>query len=124
MRLWRVVLLVDLALALGVGAGYLGWGQAARRLAAELQAARVAAATAGGEREYRATGVVRAGLGELGILVITHGDIPGYMPAMTMGFRASSPEILDSVKPGDAVRFTLRGTPPNLAITAIDKTAP
>jgi Cu/Ag efflux protein CusF len=43
---------------------------------------------------------------------------------MTMGFRTTSPKILDSVKPGDAVRFTLRGTPPNLAITAIDKTAP
>jgi Cu/Ag efflux protein CusF len=46
------------------------------------------------------------------------------MPAMTMGFRAAAPKILDSVEPGDAVRFTLRGTPPNLAITAIDKTAP
>jgi Cu/Ag efflux protein CusF len=46
------------------------------------------------------------------------------MPAMTMGFRTASPKILESVKPGDAVRFTLRGTPPNLAITAIEKTAP
>lgn len=125
MRLWRVILLVDLALVLGVGAGYLWWGQQARRLAAELEVTRAAAAvTAGGEREYRATGVVRAGLPDLGIVVITHGDIPGYMPAMTMGFRASAPNILDSLKPGDAVRFTLRGTPPNMAITAIDRTAP
>ena len=36
MRLWRVILLVDLALALGLGAGYLWWGQQARRLAAEI----------------------------------------------------------------------------------------
>ncbi|HEX6211147.1 MAG TPA: copper-binding protein [Methylomirabilota bacterium] len=125
MRLWQVVLLVDLALALGVGAGYLWWGQQARRLDGELRAARAAAATsAGGEREFHGVGVVRAGLADMGIVVITHGEIPGYMPAMTMGFRATSPKILDSVKPGDAVRFTLRGTPPNLAITAIDKTAP
>jgi Cu/Ag efflux protein CusF len=125
MRLWRVVLLVDLALVLGLGAGYLWWGQQARRLASELQAARAAAAvSARGEREYRATGVVRAGIPDLGILVITHGDIPGYMPSMTMGFRTTSPKILESVNPGDEVRFTLRGTPPNLAITAIDKTAP
>jgi Cu/Ag efflux protein CusF len=125
MRPWRVVLLVDLALLLGLGAGYLWWGQQARRLAGELQAARAAAAvTAGGEREYHATGVVRAGIADLGILVITHGDIPGYMPAMTMGFRTASPKILESVRPGDEVRFTLRGTPPNLAITAIDKTVP
>ena len=125
MRPWRVVLLVDLALVLGLGAGYLWWGQQARRLAGELQAARAAAAvTAGGEREYQATGVVRAGIAELGILVITHGDIPGYMPPMTMGFRTASPKILESVRPGDEVRFTLRGTPPNLAVTAIAKTVP
>ena len=120
MRLWRVVVLVDLALLIGVGAGYLWWGQQARRLARELETARAVAATAGGE----ATGVVRAGLADAGILVITHGEIAGYMPPMTMGFRTDSRKILESVKPGDAVRFTLRGTPPNLAITAIDKTAP
>jgi Cu/Ag efflux protein CusF len=124
MRLWRVVILVDLALAIGVGAGYLWWGQQARRLARDLEVARAAAATAGGEREYQVTGVVRASLADLNVLVVTHGDIPGYMPPMTMGFRAASPQILESVKPGDAVRFTLRGTPPNLAITTIDKTAP
>jgi Cu(I)/Ag(I) efflux system protein CusF len=77
-----------------------------------------------GEREFHASGIVRAGLPDLGMLVVTHGEIPGYMPPMTMGFRAASPKILESIEPGDAVRFTLRGTPPNLAITAIDKTAP
>jgi Cu/Ag efflux protein CusF len=123
MRLWRVVVLVDLALLIGVGTGYLWWGQQARRLARELDTARAVAATTGGEREFHATGVVRAGLADVGILVITHGEITGYMPPMTMGFRTES-RILESVKPGDAVRFTLRGTPPNLAITAIDKTAP
>jgi Cu/Ag efflux protein CusF len=124
MRLWRVVVLVDLALALGVGAGYLWWGQQARRLGRELELARALAATSGGEREFQVTGIVRAGLPDIGMLVVTHGEIPGYMPPMTMGFRAASPKILESIKPGDAVRFTLRGTPPNLAITAIDKTAP
>jgi Cu/Ag efflux protein CusF len=122
MRVWRVVLLVNLALALGFGAGWLWWGREARRLSRELETARLAATS--GEREFRATGVVRAGLAHLGLLVITHGEIAGYMPPMTMGFRTTSPKILESVKPGDAVRFTLRGTPPNLAITAIEKTAP
>jgi Cu/Ag efflux protein CusF len=124
MRAWRAVVLVNLALCVGLGWGWLWWGQQARRLAAELEVARVAAATGGGPREFRASGVVRAGLPEVGILVVTHGEIPGYMPPMTMGFRVESPKILESVKPGDEVRFTLRGTPPNLAITAIDKTAP
>jgi Cu/Ag efflux protein CusF len=124
MRLWRVVVLVDLALAIGVGAGYLWWGQQARRLGRELELARAAAATGSGEREFQVAGIVRAALPDLGMLVVTHGEIPGYMPPMTMGFRTASPEILEPIKPGDAVRFTLRGTPPNLAITAIDKTAP
>jgi Cu/Ag efflux protein CusF len=123
MRVWKVVVLVNLALALGLGTGWLWWGRQARRLTLELEAARTVAVPAG-EREFRATGVVRAGLTDLGLLVITHGDIPGYMPPMTMGFRTAAPAILESVKPGDAVRFTLRGTPPNLAITAIEKTAP
>src|SRR4029434_1071131 len=92
-------------------------------LTQELETARTAAVPVG-EREFRSTGVVRAGLSDSVLRVITHGDIPGYMPPMTMGFRTASPKILESVKPGDAVRFTLRGTPPNLAITAIEKTAP
>jgi Cu/Ag efflux protein CusF len=124
MRVWKVVVLLNLALCVGLGAGYVWWGQQTRRLARELEAARASAAAAGGEREYQVTGVVRAGLGDLGMLVVTHGEIPGYMPAMTMGFRTASPKIVESVKPGDAVRFTLRGTPPNLAITAIEKSAP
>ena len=123
MRAWKAVVLVNLALALGLGWGYLWWGRQTRALQRDLAAARVAAATTG-EREYQVTGVVRAGLGDLGLLVVTHGEIPGYMPAMTMGFRTASPKIVESVKVGDAVRFTLRGTPPNLAITAIEKTAP
>jgi Cu/Ag efflux protein CusF len=123
MRVWKAVLLMNLALLLGLGVGWLWWGRQAWRLTEELEAARVAAVPAG-EREFKSTGIVRAGMADLGLLVITHGDIPGYMPAMTMGFRTAAPAILESVKPGDAVRFTLRGTPPNLAITAIEKTAP
>ena len=118
MAVWRVVILLDLALALGVGGGYLWWGRQADHLARELAEARTAAA---GPREFRAEGVIRAVLPEVGVVVITHGEIAGYMPAMTMGFRATSPKIYEAVEVGDAVRFTLDGVPPNLAITAIEK---
>lgn len=121
MRVWGVVLLLNLALAVGFATGYAVWGRQAGRLAVELAAARVSVA---GEREYQAVGVVRAVLPDINLIVITHGEIAGYMPAMTMGFRAASPKILAAVGIGDTVRFTLRGTPPNLAVVDLDKTAP
>ena len=121
MRVWRVVLLLNVALAVGVGAGYVWWGRQAAALTRELTAARATAAFAGGERQYTGEGVIRAVLPELNVIVITHADIPGYMPAMTMGFRAASPKIHEAVQIGDAVRFTLRGTPPNMAIVAVEK---
>jgi Cu/Ag efflux protein CusF len=122
MRAWRVVVLVNLALALGVGGGYVWWGREARRLERELAAVRETAATT--EREYMVDGIIRAVLSELGVIVVSHGEIPGYMPAMTMGFRTAAPNIQDTIEVGDAVRFTLRGTPPNMVIMAIEKKAP
>jgi Cu/Ag efflux protein CusF len=119
MRAWKVVVLVDLALLLGVGVGYLWWGREAGRLGRELAAARAAAQ--GGEREWKVAGVVRAVLPDINVLVLTHEDIPGYMPSMTMGFRTSSPRIYEGIQIGDAVRFTLRGVPPNVTVTAIEK---
>lgn len=118
MRVWRVVILLVLALLVGVGWGYLWWGRHVTRLTGELADARAAV---GGPREYRAEGVVRAVLPDIDVIVITHEEIPGYMPSMTMGFRATSPKIYERLDVGDAVRFTLRGTPPNLAIVAVEK---
>ena len=46
------------------------------------------------------------------------------MPPMTMGFRVASPKIQEAVSVGDEVRFTLRGMPPNVAVTAIEKISP
>ena len=119
MRIWKVVVLVDLALALGVGGGYLRWGREAARLERDLTQARAAATVAGTEREVQGEGVVRAVLPDINVIVITHGELPGYMPPMTMGFRVSTPKIQETVRVGDAVRFTVRGVPPNMTLTAI-----
>jgi Cu/Ag efflux protein CusF len=70
------------------------------------------------------SGVVRAVLPELQVIVLTHEEIAGFMAPMTMGFRASSPTIYEGLRIGDAVRFTLRGAPPNVRIVAIDRLAP
>ena len=64
---------------------------------------------------------MRAVLPDLNVLVLTHEDIPGYMPSMTMGFRVASPRIYEGVQIGDTVRFTLKGVPPILTVTAIQK---
>ena len=120
MRAWKAVLLIDLALLVGVGWGYAFWGLREGRLERELAEAR-AAATSGIERRWVVEGVVRAIFPELGVIVLTHGDIPGYMPAMTMGFRVASPKIHEAVSVGDEVRFTLQGVVPNVAVTTIEK---
>jgi Cu/Ag efflux protein CusF len=121
LRLWKAVVLVNLALLLGVGWGYLWWGRQAVRLQRDLAAARSLAT--GLEREWTVNGVVRAILPELDVVVITHEEIPGYMAPMTMGFRAVSPKIYEGVRIGDAVRFTLRGAPPNVKVVALEKVA-
>jgi len=120
MRAWKAVVLIDLALLVGVGWGYAFWGLREGRLERDLAEARAAAAS-GIERQWTVEGVVRAIFPELGVIVLTHGDIPGYMPAMTMGFRVASPKIQEAVSVGDAVRFTLRGVLPNVAVTTIEK---
>jgi Cu/Ag efflux protein CusF len=117
----KVVVLVNLALLLGIGWGYLLWGRQAARLQRELVAARSLAT--GVEREWTINGVVRAILPELDVIVLTHEEIPGYMAPMTMGFRAVSPKIYEGVRIGDAVRFTLRGAPPNVKVVALEKVA-
>ena len=120
MRAWKAVVLLNVALLVGIGWGYAFWGLRAARLERELAATR-AAAVAGVERSWIVEGVVRAIFPELEVLVITHGEIAEYMPAMTMGFRVDSPKIHQAVSVGDEVRFTLRGVPPNVAVTAIQK---
>ena len=122
MRAWKVVILVNLALLVGLGSGYLWWGRQAARLQRDLAAARSIAS--GVEREWRVNGVVRAILSDLDVLVITHEELPGYMPPMTMGFRVTAPKIYEGIRIGDAVRFTVRGAPPNIKIVALDKVAP
>ena len=118
MRAWKAVLLIDLALGLGIGAGWLWWGRRAAQLEEQLLQARAAQTSV--EREWTVRGVVRVILPEINVMVLSHEEIPGFMTPMTMGFRAASPKIYDGVRVGDEVRFTLRGTPPNVVITAID----
>jgi len=69
-----------------------------------------AAAQQGGmNRDGMADGVVRKVDKDAGKLTIKHGPIPAMdMPMpMTMVYRVKDPAMLDQVKPGDAIRFTM-----------------
>jgi Cu/Ag efflux protein CusF len=124
MRLWRVVLLVNLALGVGLLFGYLAWGREVARLGQDLDLARRQQFAVGSQRSWQARGVVRAVLPELNVVVLTHEDLAGYMGSMTFGFRVHDPKLYEGLDIGDTVRFTLTGAPPNVEITAVAKEAP
>ena len=120
MRLWRVILLLNLALGAGVLLGYLAWGREIPRLERALEVARQQSADARVERSWTVRGVVRAVLTDLDVVVLTHEDIPGLMPSMTMGFKVHEPRLYQGLDIGATVRFTLKGAgPDNVEIVAI-----
>ena len=122
MRLWRVVLLLNLAVGIGLLVGWLAWGREIPRLERRLLESQQRVLVVGSERTWVVRGVVRAVIPEIQVVVLTHDEIPGFMPAgMTMGFKAKSAKILESVRTGDIVRFTLNGVPPDVQITALVK---
>jgi Cu/Ag efflux protein CusF len=109
-------------LLIGVGGGYLYWGRQAEQLAVDLKAARKPPPPP--EREWTdVAGVVRGVMPELGVVVLSHGDMQGYMRPMTMGFKVASPQLYKDLEVGDEVRFTLRGRPPRVSIVAMEKAA-
>jgi Cu/Ag efflux protein CusF len=117
MRLWRAVLLMNLALALGVMLGYLAWGRPLVRTREELAAARQQAVW----RTWMLRGVVRAILPQGNVIILTHEEIPGLMGPMTMGFPVKDPKLYQGLDIGDSVQFTLTGVPPDLVITSITR---
>ncbi len=119
MRLWKAVVLVNLAVGIGVLIGYLAWGREAVRLRQDVVKVRQEALAAQGERQWTIRGVVRATIPEINVLVLTHEEIPGFMPPMTMGFRTASPKLYEKLEAGDQIRFTLKGIPPNVTIVEI-----
>ena len=56
-----------------------------------------------------------------GKITLRHGELKGLeMPPMTMVFQVKDPAMLDRVKPGDKVRFTVQNTGGTLVITEIE----
>ena len=120
MRLWKVVVLLNLALALGIGLGYLRWAKEVRSVRDEISRLRAEAARPTPE-SWTVRGIVRSVIPKLGAVFITHEAMPGLMDAMTMGFEADAPQMLDGLGPGDPVRFTVRKDGERLVLVAIEK---
>jgi hypothetical protein len=120
MRMWRVVILVNLALVVGLGFGYGAWGRRLATLDGEVKTAQAQvdqlsrereACFAGarvGEQLWEGRGIVRAVYPKL--LLITHEEIPGLLPARTTGFRLADSANHGQAHAGDPIRFWLQGT--------------
>ena len=66
-----------------------------------------------------AEGKVIATMPDAAQIVIEHGAINGFMDAMTMGYRVEPVSLIDGLKFGDRIRFTI--DVPNKAIIKIEK---
>ncbi|MES2715068.1 MAG: copper-binding protein [Pseudomonadota bacterium] len=76
-------------------------------------ASAAAAATSDGE--------VRKVDKEQGKVTLKHGPIANLdMPGMTMIFKVADPKMLDSLKPGDKVKFAASNTDGAITVTAIE----
>jgi Cu/Ag efflux protein CusF len=122
MRLYKVLILVNLALALGLLAGYLWWQGEVERLRRDLAAARpVSPARPEPGQTWTLKGIVRGVLAQDNIVVMTHEPVPGLMRAMTMGFRVGDASLVRGLEPGDRVEFTLVATGNELVLVALVK---
>ena len=126
MRLYKVVILANLAFGLGLLSGYLWWERDVDRLRRELDTARqTTPAPRGGAKSWSAMGIVRAVLPKDGLVVITHEPVPGLMGSMTMAFRVSDRALTKGIEPGDRAQFTLVLDPAekDLVLVALRKEA-
>lgn len=122
MRLYKVILLINLAVGVGFLLGSLWWAQEVARLRREVTAVRKEgrAQPSLGER-WSAHGVVRVIAPDINRIIIDHEDIPGLMEGMTMSFEPDDPTMLNGLAPGDPVRFILRKKDERLRLISIEK---
>jgi Cu/Ag efflux protein CusF len=122
MRLYKVILLVNLAVGVGFLLGTLWWAQEVGRLRREVIAkGQGVSARSSSEGRWSAQGIVQVVAPEINRIFIQHGDIPGLMEAMSMAFEPDDPKLLNGLAPGDQVRFTLQKKGERLALVAIQK---
>jgi Cu/Ag efflux protein CusF len=69
---------------------------------------------------FQGTGTVIAALPRVSRLVVSHGEIKGFMPAMEMSYAVAPGTPLDGIKAGDTIAFSIDGA--TSVITAVKVT--
>jgi hypothetical protein len=130
MRTWREAILLNLAIAVGFGVGYGAWGRRLATVEGEVKAAQARADQAtrerdacfvgvrAGEQIWEGRGIVRAVYPRL--LIVTHEEIAGLLPARTTGFRLADPAVPGSARAGDAIHFWLQGAGDNNTLVKVE----
>ena len=59
-------------------------------------------------QSFSGTGTVIAAVPRVNRLIVNHGEIKGFMPAMEMSY-AARPGVIDGLNPGDKIEFTIDG---------------
>ena len=98
--------------------GLAAWGLGALHLCGEIPANALSDGSV-----YEVKGVLQNVDVEHRQATIAHGEIPGYMPAMTMSFDVHDPAILPTLHPGDPLSFRLCVTATSAWIEQLHKTA-
>jgi Cu(I)/Ag(I) efflux system protein CusF len=86
---------------------------------AAVSAPQTQEATHGEKQTVVGEGRVVATVPSASLIVVDHEEIKGFMEAMTMGYRVDPPSLLEGLKQGDKVRFTI--DVPKKAIVRIEK---
>jgi protein SCO1/2 len=73
-------------------------------------------------RQYPLEGQILAVRPDTHELLIKHGDIPNFMPGMTMAFRVAEPRLLEGRAAGDLIKATLNVSDSDAWISTVDKT--
>src|SRR5262245_24472949 len=73
-------------------------------------------------RQYELRGQVLAVDRSRQELTVKHGDVGGFMPAMTMPFKVEDPRVLDELSPGDLVKATLVVKNSNGYLSSVERT--
>jgi Cu/Ag efflux protein CusF len=124
MPVYGIVILVNLALAVGVLAGYLWRQSEVDALRNELNRTRLGVLERGTQpRQWSVSGIVRGTLPDRGALVVTHEPIPELMGAMTMAFSVADRRLLGATCAGDRIRFTLVRRDRDLIVVAVEREA-